>query len=100
MTEFPKMLYRPRDEPNSDLGGTKLDTLVVNSLSEQEVAVRQGWNVELGDAIARVQSAERRQERTQAVRRWYERWEWALKALAVLLALITGGIALFKALVN
>jgi hypothetical protein len=98
MLEFPKMIYRPRAEPNRDLGGRKLDALVVNSLSEQETAVRQGWNVDLGHAIARVQSAERRDERIQAIRRWYERWEWALKALVVLFALTAGALALFKVL--
>lgn len=98
MLEFPKMIYRPRTEPNSDLGGRKLDALVVNSLSEQETAIRQGWHVELSDAMARVQSVERRGERIRAVRSWYERWEWALKALAVLFALAAGAIALFKVL--
>jgi len=98
MFQFPKMIYRPRAEPNIDLGGRKLDALVVNSLSEQETAVLQGWSVELSDAIARVQSAERRDEHIQAIRRWYERWEWALKAMAVLFALAAGAIALLKVL--
>lgn len=98
MVEFPKMIYRPRAEPNSELGGKKLDPLVVNSISEQEDAVRQGWSVELNDAIALVQRAERREERIQAVRSWYARWEWALKSLPILLGLVAGGIALFKAL--
>lgn len=39
MLQFPKMIYRPRAEPHSDLGGRKLDALVVNSLSEQETTV-------------------------------------------------------------
>lgn len=95
MLEFPKMIYRPCAEPNSDLGGQKLDTLIVNSLSEQNAAFRQGW-AELSVAVARVQTRERRNERIQAVRRWYERWEWALKAMAVLLTVAAGMIALLK----
>jgi hypothetical protein len=98
MVEFPKMIYRPRAKPNVDLGGRKLDTLVVNSLSEQEAAVRQGWNVELNEAITRVERAEKRDARVQTVRHRYERWEWALKAVAVLLTLTAGAIALFKVL--
>lgn len=97
MIEYPKMIYRPRTEPNSDLGGQKLDTLIVNSLSEEKAAARQGW-VEFSAAVARVQDTDRRNERIQGVRRSYERWEWALKALAVLLALAVGAIALVKAL--
>jgi hypothetical protein len=43
MVEFSKMIYRPRSEPNNDLGGMKLDSLVINSLAKQETAIRQGW---------------------------------------------------------
>lgn len=97
MIEYPKMFYRPRTEPNSDLGGQKLDTLIVSSLSEEKAATRQGW-VEFSAAVARVQNTDRRNERIQRVRRSYERWEKALKALAVLLALVAGAIAFVKAL--
>jgi len=98
MIEFPKMIYRPRAEPNSELGGRKVDYMVVNSQSEQDVAVGQGWHAELADAIARVESKERRDARTQAVRSWYERWEWALKAAAVMLGIVAGVVAILKVL--
>lgn len=98
MTEFPKMIYRPRAEPNNDLGGMKLDSLVVNSVSEQETAIRKGWRVELADAMARAGASEKRNARIRSVRGWYERWEWSFKALAVLLALAVGAIAVLKAL--
>jgi hypothetical protein len=81
MVEFPKMIYRPRTEPNNDLGGMKLDSLVVNSPAEQVAATRQGWKVELADAVALVEARDRRNDRIHAVRRWYERWEWSFKAI-------------------
>lgn len=98
MIEFPKMIYRPRTEPNSDFGGMKLDSLIVHSSAEQDIAVGQGWSVELASAMERVASAEKRSARLQAVRSWYERWEWSFKAVAVLLAIIAGAVALWKVL--
>jgi hypothetical protein len=71
MVEFPKMIYRPRTEPNNDIGGMKLDSLVVNSPAEQVAATRQGWKVELADAVALVEARDRRNDRIHAVRRWY-----------------------------
>jgi hypothetical protein len=98
MTEFPKMIYRPRADPNNDLWGMKLDILVVNSVAEQEAAVSKGWQLELADAVARVEATEKRNARIRAVRGWFERWEWLFKALTVLLALAAGATALLKGL--
>jgi hypothetical protein len=98
MTKFPKMIYRPRDEPNSDLGGLKLDSLIVNSVAEQETAIGKGWRVELADAVARLEATEKRDARIRGIRGWYERWEWSFKAVAVLLGIVAGTIALIKVL--
>lgn len=98
MTEFPKMIYRPRDNPNSDIGGLNLDSLIVNSIAEQEAAMGKGWSVELADAVARVQAKEARVTRVRAICGWYERWEWSFKAVAVLLGIVAGTIALIKVL--
>ena len=68
MNEFPKMIYRPRTEPNSDLGGMKLDSLGVHSSAEQNTAISQGWSIELAGAMERVASAEKKRLRVQVVR--------------------------------
>lgn len=60
MVEFPKMLYRPRALPNLDLGGLKMDTLVVDSASEEATALRKGWCSTLGEATEQIRNSERR----------------------------------------
>jgi hypothetical protein len=59
MIEFPKMLYRPRAIPNQDLGGLKMDTLVVDSASEEAQAVRQGWYLSMGEAAEQIKKLEK-----------------------------------------
>lgn len=98
MSEFPKMIYRPGSPSSQEIWGYRLDTRIVHSVGEQLAAVREGWFAEAKDAIARVEAAERRKAKTQALRAWYERWEWALKAMVVLLTLTASAIALVKML--
>lgn len=98
MDEFPKMIYRPRLLPNPELGGQKLDYLIVNSVSEQAVAVKDGWSVEFADACVRVEKTENRRARISALRTRYGEWEWVLKAIATLLVLAAGVIAFIKVL--
>lgn len=98
MSEFPKMIYRPGSPSSQEIWGYRLDTRTVHSVDEQLAAAREGWFAEAKDAIARVEATERRNAKIQALRAWYERWEWALKALAVLLTLIASSIALVKLL--
>jgi hypothetical protein len=96
MLEFPKMIYRPGTPSSQEIWGYRLDTRTVHSMDEQLQAVREGWFAEPKDAIARIEAAERRTAKIQGLRAWYERWEWALKALAVLLTLTASVVALVK----
>lgn len=60
MVEFPKMLYRPQPTPNPEMGGLKLETLIVSSAPDQAEAVRQGWSPTLAAANEQVKKIERR----------------------------------------
>lgn len=60
MSEFPKMIYRPQAAPNAELGGQKMETLVVNSASEALEAARRGWCLTLAEAIEQVKNNEKR----------------------------------------
>lgn len=98
MIEFPKMIYRPRALPNQDLGGSKLDTRVVESVGEEAAAIREGWIVALADALARVDKSDKRTALLAKLRDGYARWEWTLKAMAIFFAIAASGIAFLKVL--
>lgn len=98
MSEFPKMIYRPRNGPNPDVGGLKLEARIVESLGEQKASIKMGWIENFVDAIAIVERADARAASIQRFKDWYQTWEWAIKASAVFVALITGTVALIKSI--
>jgi hypothetical protein len=96
MIEYPKMLYRERNLPNDDLGGVRLDTRIVQSSDEEKIAVREGWIINYGDAIARVQKADNRAAWWKRKREWYEEWKWLLTAIGAVLALAAAIVKLLR----
>ena len=72
MIEFPKMLYRERNLPNPDIGEIRRGCRTVNSTDEQGEAVREGWIVELRDAVARVERTDKRAAWWKQKKEWWK----------------------------
>jgi len=54
------MLYRPQSMPNPEVGGLKLELLIVSSALDQAEAARRGWCPTLADANKLLEKIERR----------------------------------------
>jgi hypothetical protein len=80
--EYPKYLYHPTLAPAGK---------VFNSADETKGLARKGWV----DTPAKFPKPSRF---GTAARSWWSQWEWAFKALAVLLSLVAALIVLMRVL--
>lgn len=85
--EYPKMLYRPGNEKSQEIWGHRLNALIVNSLSEEQEAFKQGWS-NIDEAIKFYKIKQK------LLSIWYfylKHWQWLWgTVIAILLAVFFG----------
>lgn len=86
---YPRMLYRAGKGQGNMAWGHRMDTLTVQSPSEEDVAIRKGWTTDPNRAI---KGAVWRQRWASAFRFYLRNWQWLWgTAVAAALAILFHG---------
>jgi len=90
MDNYPRMLYRPGDGP-SEILGEPVDTKIVNSSSEEQRALRDGW---LNDAELACEKSKSRRALKARLSWFKSHWQFWISAAIATAGVVVAYLAL------